>query len=88
VCSSTCGQKSDNNWSVYIGVLVSTHRGFSILTNLSPSQRQFTPDKRELEKGTAQFKRTRLAGMNSYSGQVWDLLGRILAIELALRVRT
>jgi hypothetical protein len=45
-------------------------------------------DKEESEKGITWFKRTQLAGMNSYSGRVWVLLGQILAIGLGERVHT
>jgi hypothetical protein len=59
------------------------HRGFNILTNLSLNWFWITVDKEESEKGI-----TWLAGMNSYSGQVWVLSGRILVIKLAEWVRT
>jgi hypothetical protein len=46
-CSSTCGQKSKHNRSVFIGILVPTCRGLGFLTILSRSQLQIAADKEE-----------------------------------------
>jgi hypothetical protein len=68
--------------------LVPTRRGFDILTNLSPNRVRITADKEESEKGITRFKQIGLAGINSYSGRVWVLSSRILAIGLAEQVHT
>jgi hypothetical protein len=72
----------------FIGVLIPTHRGFNILTNLSLNRFRIAADKEESKKGITQFKRIGLEGMNSYSGWVWVLSGRILAIGLVERDHT
>jgi hypothetical protein len=43
--------KFELNSPVFIGVLVPTRKGFSILTNLSPSRFRVAADKEKLERG-------------------------------------
>jgi hypothetical protein len=46
-----CRQKFDELGPLYIGVLVPTHRGFGILTNLSPTRFWIIADKEKLRRG-------------------------------------
>jgi hypothetical protein len=43
--------KFELNSLVSVGVLVPTHRGFGILTNLSPTRFQIIADKENLRRG-------------------------------------
>jgi hypothetical protein len=49
--SSILWAKFDELGPLYIGLLVPTHRGFGILTNLSPTRFQITADKANLRRG-------------------------------------
>jgi hypothetical protein len=54
--------------SIYIGVLVPTHRGLEVLLNLSPSRLHIIANMEKSGRGYIWFKRIALTGMNSDLG--------------------
>jgi hypothetical protein len=51
VGSSVHKQRSELNGVLFIGVLIPTHRGLDILTNLSPNWLRITADKMDSQRG-------------------------------------